>query len=195
MARICNFLLQEVQDIWRSPSTGDKKQLGGTKFSGSIPPVWGREQQGTRCCSQTSRWNSRTWPWAGHPECRARSWSNSEAAFSHNYSLDITGGSLQLPGELRLADTVSEHIPWPLSPLGTPQPVGSLAQAGSSIMAAKRWHAGRFHCVTSDLPSLPNRLFLSPGPNKMHYLAGICCSAASTNLSSTNFIWRSSTLI
>lgn len=138
MARICYFLLQKVQDTSRSPSTGDNKQLRGTKFSAAFHLSEAGSSRGHGAGSQSSRWNSRTWPWAGHPECRARSWSNSEAAFSHNYSLDRTGGSLQLPGELRLADTISEHIPWPLSPLGTPQPVWALAQAGSSIMAAKR---------------------------------------------------------
>lgn len=184
MARICNFLLQKVQGILRSPRTGDKKH----KIQWQHFTCLRQGAAGDSAGSQTSRWNSWTWPWAGHPECTAWSWSNFEAVFSHYYPLDTTGGSLQLLGELRVADTIPEHIPWPLSPLGTPQCVWSLAQAGSSFMAANRWHAGRFHCVTSDLPSLPKRLFLSPGPNKVHCLAGICCSAASTNLSSTNFV-------
>lgn len=33
MARTCNFLLQKVQDISKSPSTGDRKQPRGTEFS------------------------------------------------------------------------------------------------------------------------------------------------------------------
>lgn len=87
----------------------------------------------------------------------------------------------------KMTNTISENITPAPAPLG--KPPGDSAGAESNNVAAMTWYAGTFHCAIFDRTSFPNRLFLSLGPNKMHYLAGICCSPTSANLNLISFTW------
>lgn len=199
MARCCNSLLQKIWNILKSPIQGTRSSSEAPTSAAASHPPKAETLTGRLAGHQTNRWNSWTQPLDWPPRSAERGHNQFlKHIFLPIYSSWDTEerGGLAVPcgAEIGRYHLLKYYKSTVLAGHTTACLIPSI-EAERSIMAAKRWHAGKFHHVTFDLPGFPNRLFLSSGPNKMHYLAGICCSAASTNLSSTSFIWRSSTLI
>lgn len=118
--------------------------------------------------------------WGGHPEVQSTVWSIFETPFS-SYLWFIRHHKKGTCSSLWSLDwlTPSPNILHKHHPCQAHHHVSDPQhRSRKKHYGCKRWHPGRLHYATFDLPGFPNRLFLSSGPNKMHCLAGICCSAA-----------------